>query len=319
MPIKQVLPKITTYANIQRGTSLTIPCLFTDAHSNPVDLTNFTVYFTIKPVIGDSDWDDNMCMVQKTFAPQDPINGKFYVQCSSHDLYFEPGHYYFDVELRRNDGAVARLTTMDFTLVAGPTNRSVNEDVGQIIVGDEIRTIWLDQGDPVVVISQFVECNDINVAALYTLAHTNFQAIADLTQNMNDQIQGVIQEFSSQIQATNQVVAGHAEAINTLNTELQHTNETLNALAEAVSNLNEQLVATNESLQNVNQTLFSGDSQYNINGLLNQIQFNKRALDSLYTLDRSKFHTLNVPNNARIWTTWATEHPDIASGINWNG
>jgi len=142
--IKQVLPKTTTYQNIQRGTSLTIPCIFTDAHNNPINLTEHVIYFTVKPVIGDSDWDDNMSMVQKTFVPQDPENGKFYIQLTSHDLYFEPGHYYFDVEIRRYDGAVVRLTTMDFYLVAGPTNRSVNEDIGQIKIGDEIRTILLD-------------------------------------------------------------------------------------------------------------------------------------------------------------------------------
>lgn len=83
-----------SYGVIQRGASFTIPVEMKDEYDKPLDLTDYTVEFTVKKVKTDFDRHDDFAYITKSFLPQDPVNGRFYVMLSSDDTDFEPGEFY---------------------------------------------------------------------------------------------------------------------------------------------------------------------------------------------------------------------------------
>lgn len=153
MASKVAKPKSLVYPPIQRGSSLTIPVTIKSDKDLPLDLTGTEINFTLKAAKSDFDMSDSRAYVTKTFIPQEPLLGKFYIQFSSADLNFEPGDYYFDIELTRVDGAVYRLCTLTTSLIGGPTNRTINPEVGQLPVGDEITVITLAMGNPIIIVA----------------------------------------------------------------------------------------------------------------------------------------------------------------------
>lgn len=142
------------YGVIQRGASFTIPVEIKDERDNPIDLTGHTVEFTVKKVKTDFDRHDDFAYITKHFLPQDPVNGKFYITLSSDDTDFEPGEFFFDIELVNDEnGMIFRLVTLSFTLDGGPTNRRINKGMGQWPTGETITVITLAEGDPIIVIA----------------------------------------------------------------------------------------------------------------------------------------------------------------------
>ncbi len=135
--------KGANYGTIQRGASFILPVEVKDEMDKPIDLSGLCVEFTVKKVKTDFDRHDDKAYIAKTFLPQDPVNGKFYVMLSSDDTDFEPGKFFFDVELHSADGMVFRLFTFEFELDGGPTNRRVNKGMGQWPTGDTITVIAL--------------------------------------------------------------------------------------------------------------------------------------------------------------------------------
>lgn len=126
--------------------------------------------FTVKAVKTDFDRHDDFAYIAKDIEIQDPLKGKFYIILSSDDTDFEPGQFYFDIELIRTaDGAVMRLCTLTFTLDGGPSNRHVNKEFGQMAVGDNISVIALAEGAPIVVIAPTIILNNDIFSQLATL------------------------------------------------------------------------------------------------------------------------------------------------------
>lgn len=162
--------KGTNYGVIQRGASFTIPVEVKDETDKPIDLTGYRVEFTIKKVKTDFDRHDDFAYVAKSFLPQMPEQGKLFVILSSDDLDFEPGKYYFDVELiSETNGMVFRLFTFEFTLDGGPTNRRVNKGTGQWPMGDTITVITLSEGNPIIVVAPTVNLDGDVFGYLATL------------------------------------------------------------------------------------------------------------------------------------------------------
>lgn len=154
MATKTILPKTKSYGTINRGTSLTIPVTIKTPEDRPVDLTGLEVAFTVKSVRADFDREDLRAYIQKNFEPQEPEAGRFNITLTSADTDFEPGPFYFDIEIVDPDsGMVHRLCTLEFELLGGPTNRTVNTGIGQLPIGDEITIVQLVQGNPIIIIA----------------------------------------------------------------------------------------------------------------------------------------------------------------------
>lgn len=233
MATKTIKPKSYQYGIIQRGTSLTIPVTIKDTKDKPLDLTGSEIAFTVKMIKSDFDREDARAFIQKNFVPQEPLLGRFYIQLSSKDTDFDPGNYYFDIEVTMPDtGMVYRLCTLEFLLEGGPTNRTTNEGIGQLPVGDEVTIVTLEQGAPIIIIASPV-----------ALSGELFSRV-DVLEKDNESQELQIDELTTQLSATTQslqdtieIVNQHIEDITILKTELHQAQEDIIALTQRVDKL----------------------------------------------------------------------------------
>lgn len=188
--------KSTSYGVIRRGNSLTIPVLVKDIVEKPIDLTGAEISFTVKKVVSDFDRDDHQAYIQKDFEPQEPTKGQFYILLSSKDTDFEPGSFFFDIEITKLDGMVFRICTLEFTLQGGPTNRTVNSGMGQMPVGDQITLIALEQGNPIVIIAPPVSISAQIYDEIIKLGEQS-----DTQSNQIEDLNNRIETLSSELQA----------------------------------------------------------------------------------------------------------------------
>lgn len=141
---------------------------------------------------------------------------------SSDDTDFEPGKYYFDVELvqLKQDsedeeqeftygyGMVFRLVTLEFTLDGGPTNRRINKGMGQWPVGDQITIVTLAEGNPIVVIAPTINLDGNVFGHLATIEEIvdslvdrvdkNDEEFADFSKDISD-LKKLVDELKQQI------------------------------------------------------------------------------------------------------------------------
>lgn len=131
---------------------------------------------------------------------------------SSDDTDFEPGQFYFDIEIvNRENGMVWRLCTLTFNLVGGPTNRHVNTGMGQLPVGDTITTITLSEGGQIIVIAPTLNLDGDIYSQLATLMDT-------------------VESYKSKVEALEEAVDSHRQTIE----EMQRKIDDLEARIDAM-------------------------------------------------------------------------------------
>ena len=139
--------KITVFDfdDIGRGESVTIPVFILKSDGSPFDLSGYQCFFTLKPVQYDHDYDDVRAYVAKEVM-MDSINapkGRINISLSSKETWQDPGEYMFDVELVRDHG-VSRIMLCRTHIVGGPTNRTVDHELGYNINMTEALKVTLD-------------------------------------------------------------------------------------------------------------------------------------------------------------------------------
>lgn len=163
---------------------------------NPIDLTGTQISFTVKKETSDFDRDDHQAYIQKDFEPQQPTKGQFYILLSSKDTDFEPGAFFFDIEVTKPDtGMVFRICTLEFTLVGGPTNRTINDGVGQMPIGDQITVVTLEQGNPIVIIAPAVSVSAQVYDEIIKLGEQS-----DLQKNQIEDLGNQVESLKSEVQ-----------------------------------------------------------------------------------------------------------------------
>jgi len=89
---------------VKRGDTTPLPLTFTDENGSAVDITGWTIYFTVKAKIDD---EDNDAKIKKDVTTHsDPTNGKTVITLSSSDTSIDPGNYYYDVQVKTNTGEI---------------------------------------------------------------------------------------------------------------------------------------------------------------------------------------------------------------------
>lgn len=236
-----------SYGVIQRGASFTIPVQLKDEYDKPLDLTGYSVEFTVKKVKTDFDRHDDFAYITKSFLPQDPVNGTFYVMLSSDDTDFEPDEYYFDVELVHDEnGMVFRLVTLSFTLDGGPTNRRVNKGMGQLPTGETITVITLAEGDPIIVIAPTMNLDGDVFGQLATLMES-VQACEDHVANCEDlwvQYEEKLQSLLEQLAEVQAQAGDHDDRIEAL----EEATDEFRRLWVSQKEINMNLLKAQESL-----------------------------------------------------------------------
>lgn len=132
-------PVVNSFPPINRGTSITIPVIIKRLDETPFDLTDYKVYFTLKAVPFDHDYEDARAYIKReiTFEETDGTTGRFDIVLSSQETWLDPGAYYFDIEIAK-DGAIARLGQFETEIVGGVTNRDISLAPSSIVMSDAV-------------------------------------------------------------------------------------------------------------------------------------------------------------------------------------
>jgi len=77
---------------------------FEDVEGVAIDITGWTLYFTVKANLSDSD--EDAIISKDVTLHTDPTNGKTKVTVTSDDTDHEPGNYYYDFQFKKLDNSV---------------------------------------------------------------------------------------------------------------------------------------------------------------------------------------------------------------------
>lgn len=122
------------YPDICRGTSMVIPVQLKDKDGNLVILEDVKIYFTLKAVASDYDYDDKKALIKKDAV----LDGDYYkIILSSKETWLPVGDYYFDIMLKKNHDII-KLVTCSTKISPTPSNRNQSELAEGIYYGELI-------------------------------------------------------------------------------------------------------------------------------------------------------------------------------------
>lgn len=231
----KILPKHKNhnYGPIERGTSLRIPVKIIDEAEKPIDLTGFNFSFTLKNVIGDNDMQDERPFIKIDGVPQEPTEGKFYIDLTSHQTQIPDREYWFDIQLVNPfDGMVMRLCTLSCFIVPGPTNRNTNIGTGQYPIGNEITIYDLAMGPNIVVIAPAVAIG----SDFYSEMDDLKQRMTDLEDRMND-FESTMTTFETRLEHVEQTIVPMSQTIQDMQVQINKLADDLAILTARVDAL----------------------------------------------------------------------------------
>lgn len=79
-------------------------CLTFDDGTDPIDITGWTVFFTVKEDMDDSD--DDAIIKKDVTSHTDPIHGKTTVHLTNSDTDIEVRNYYYDIQVKKSNGDI---------------------------------------------------------------------------------------------------------------------------------------------------------------------------------------------------------------------
>jgi len=92
---------------IYRGDDKTWEVQFKDASEVAIDITDWTVYFTVKEK--DSDLDANAKIAKTITSHTDPTGGKTSIILVPTDTSELKGNYYYDIRIKKNTGEIVTV------------------------------------------------------------------------------------------------------------------------------------------------------------------------------------------------------------------
>lgn len=89
-----------------------------------IDLTGKTVFFTVKPILGDDDPADSEAVISKEITSHDnPTAGHTIIALSKDDTDITPGEYYYDIQIADGD-AITSIPVRKLKVFADVTRRT---------------------------------------------------------------------------------------------------------------------------------------------------------------------------------------------------
>lgn len=110
-----------TSMTVVRRDDASFELTFTDVDGNAIDLTNGTVFFTVKKKLTDPD--EEAYITQEITLFDDPDSGIALLELSNTDTNIAPGKYYFDVQLLTGDDKVTSSNAGSFIVSQDVTQR----------------------------------------------------------------------------------------------------------------------------------------------------------------------------------------------------
>lgn len=106
--------------NIKRGDTKVYTITVTDDEGNLEDITGWTVFFTVKENIDDTDANAKISKTETTHS--DPTNGESQITLTSTDTTLDPQSYVFDIQVKTDTSEI-------HTILEGILN--ISKDVTQ--------------------------------------------------------------------------------------------------------------------------------------------------------------------------------------------
>jgi hypothetical protein len=108
----------TTY----RGDDFIFDLLFQDVNEDPVNITGWTTFFTMKL---SKDLVDSQAILKKTVtAHVDPTNGRTQIRLTSADTATLVGVFFYDIQYKDASGLIKTVTNGQITFVEDVTRRT---------------------------------------------------------------------------------------------------------------------------------------------------------------------------------------------------
>jgi len=106
---------------VYRGDTFSTQLVFTDTDDVPIDITGWTIFFTIKKNRTDT---DAQAIISKTITSiPNPTLGIYTLVVTAAELNSLLGVYYYDFQIKLLDGKIYTLTSGTFTLEIDVTRR----------------------------------------------------------------------------------------------------------------------------------------------------------------------------------------------------
>ncbi len=104
----------------------TIPWEVTCKNSNDevVDITGYTMYFTIKSSFDEDNTDANAVLQKTITSLSDPANGVFQINFDPGDTLLKSGEYKYDIQAKNSSNEVTTIREGVLTVKASVTRRS---------------------------------------------------------------------------------------------------------------------------------------------------------------------------------------------------
>jgi len=113
-------PKIT----IIKRDSYSFPLTFKDADCNAIDITGYTIFFTVK-TLANIDSADTTAIIQKTIETHtDPTQGESLIELTNTDTDQTAGSYWYDVQVKTPAGNITSCMKGQFEIMQDVTKRT---------------------------------------------------------------------------------------------------------------------------------------------------------------------------------------------------
>ena len=109
--------------SVYRGDSKTYNLTFTDG-GTALDITGYTIFFTVKVIVDDSADDTNAVISKTVTSHTDPTNGITEIVLSPTDTDIDVGTYDYDMQYKTDTGDIVTFEKGNYKILADVTRRT---------------------------------------------------------------------------------------------------------------------------------------------------------------------------------------------------
>jgi len=103
--------------SVIRGDTCSFNLIFKDSNKDPIDLTGWTIYFTIRKFVASSSIRNDDCAVFSKQITTGDDTGIIAIDLTSRDTNIEPEMYKYDIQYKKPDGTTKSTSIYEFEIL----------------------------------------------------------------------------------------------------------------------------------------------------------------------------------------------------------